>query len=82
MARSLAAVLAFGVWLAATSPAPAADLEFFTGESLSAQCSAKPGDADFAVRQARCVGYIVGVSDAEQAVQGQGPWAASATLRP
>jgi hypothetical protein len=72
MARSLAAFLAVGLWLGAAPSAPAADLEFFTGESLSAQCSAKPGDADFAVRQARCVGYVVGVSDAEQAGQGQG----------
>ncbi|HTX47936.1 MAG TPA: Rap1a/Tai family immunity protein [Caulobacteraceae bacterium] len=56
----------------AAAPAPAADLEFFTGESLYAQCSAKPTDADFAVRQARCSGYVLGVSDAQQAVQGAG----------
>jgi hypothetical protein len=72
MAKPLAAFLAIGVWLAAAAPAAAADLEFFTGESLSAQCSAKPAEADFAVRQARCVGYVVGVSDSEQAGQGQG----------
>jgi hypothetical protein len=72
MARSLAAFLAFGLWLSAATAAPAADLEFFTGEGLGAQCSSKPGDADSAVKQARCVGYVVGVSDAEQATQGQG----------
>ena len=72
MARSLAILLAIGLGLAAAASAPAADLEFFTGESLSAQCSAKPGDADFAAKQARCVGYVVGVSDSEQAGQGQG----------
>lgn len=54
------------------APAPAADLEYFTGTSLYAQCSAKPTDADFAVRQARCYGYVLGVSDAQQAAQGAG----------
>ena len=68
MAMAAAIVLA----LAAQTPAPAADLEFFTGESLNAQCTAKPSDADFATRQGRCVGYVVGVSDAQQAGQGLG----------
>jgi Rap1a immunity proteins len=72
MVRALPACLTLSLWLAAAAPAPAADLEFFTGESLSMQCSAKPGDPEFAARQARCVGYVVGVSDAEQAGQGQG----------
>jgi hypothetical protein len=54
------------------APAPAADLEYFTGDALYAQCSAKPTDADFAVRQARCSGYVLGVSDAQQAAQGAG----------
>ena len=54
------------------APAPAADLEYFTGESLYAQCSAKPTDPDAAVRQARCAGYVLGVSDAQQAAQGAG----------
>ena len=73
MSRFLTAVgVATGLVLAAQSPAPAADLEFFTGDSLSAQCSAKPGDADFASKQGRCVGYVVGVSDAQQASQGLG----------
>jgi len=73
MSRFLTAVgVAIGLALAAQGPAPAADLEFFTGDSLSAQCSAKPGDADFASMQGRCVGYVVGVSDAEQASQGLG----------
>ncbi|HUO11762.1 MAG TPA: Rap1a/Tai family immunity protein [Caulobacteraceae bacterium] len=56
----------------AAAPAPAADLEFFTGQALYAQCSAKPADADFAARQARCFGYVLGVSDAQQAAQGAG----------
>ena len=72
MARFGAVLAALGVVLAASAPARAADLEFFTGESLSAQCSAAPGDADFAARQGRCTGYVVGVSDAQQAAQGQG----------
>jgi Rap1a immunity proteins len=72
MARIAAALTAIGVALAAAASAPAADLEFFTGESLNVQCSAKPGDADFATRQGRCVGYVVGVSDAQQAGQGLG----------
>ena len=48
------------------------DLEFLTGQTLYADCSAKPGDADYATRSARCVGYVMGVSDAEQALQGAG----------
>ena len=72
MARFAAALIAIGIVLAASAPAPAADLEFFTGEGLSAQCTAKPGDADFASKQGRCVGYVVGVSDAQQAGQGLG----------
>ena len=72
MARFAAILTALGLVLAASAPSRAADLEFFTGESLSAQCAAKSGDADFATRQGRCVGYVVGVSDAEQAGQGQG----------
>jgi len=61
-----------GLALAAATPAPAADLEFFTGDSLNAQCAAKSGDADLATKQGRCVGYVVGVSDAQQAGQGLG----------
>ena len=72
MARYAAILTALGLVLAAAAPARAADLEFFTGESLAAQCAAKPGDADFAARQGRCVGYVVGVSDAQQAGQGLG----------
>jgi hypothetical protein len=72
MARFAAALMAIGIVLAASAPAPAADLEFFTGEGLSTQCAAKPGDADFASKQGRCVGYVVGVSDAQQAGQGLG----------
>jgi hypothetical protein len=72
MARFATGLMAFGVAFAASAPAPAADLEFFTGDSLTAQCVAKPGDADFATKQGRCVGYVVGVSDAQQAGQGLG----------
>jgi hypothetical protein len=72
MARLAAVLMAIGMALAASAPAPAADLEFFTGEGLNTVCAAKPGDADFATREGRCVGYVVGVSDAEQAGQGQG----------
>jgi hypothetical protein len=71
-AAYMALLPALGLVLAIGAPAPAADLEFFTGESLSAQCAAKPGDVDFAAKQGRCVGYVVGVSDAQQAGQGQG----------
>jgi hypothetical protein len=65
----LAAALAMtaGGWAA-----HAGDLEFFTGESLYAQCSAKPAATDYLPRQARCAGYVLGVSDAQQAVQGAG----------
>ena len=72
MTRFLVAVAAIGLLASAAAPAPAADLEFFTGEGLNAQCSAKPGDTDFAGKQGRCVGYVVGVSDSEQAGQGAG----------
>ena len=56
MARMAAALIAIGLAFAAAAPAPAADLEFFTGDSLGALCSAKAGDADNATRQGRCVG--------------------------
>jgi hypothetical protein len=72
MARLVATLMAIGIALAAFAPAPAADLEFFTGEGLSTQCAAKPGDADFATKHGRCLGYVVGVSDAQQAGQGVG----------
>ncbi|HZZ88575.1 MAG TPA: Rap1a/Tai family immunity protein [Caulobacteraceae bacterium] len=72
MTRLLAALAGASLLLTGPLGARAADLEFFTGESLSAQCSAKPADADYATRQGRCVGYVVGVSDAGQAAQGAG----------
>ncbi|HEY2706509.1 MAG TPA: Rap1a/Tai family immunity protein [Caulobacteraceae bacterium] len=72
MAKLLAVVLASGGLIAAAAPVSASDLEFFTGQSLYAQCSAKTGDPDVAQRQARCLGYVVGVSDAQQAAQGMG----------
>jgi len=72
MTRFLVALAAIGLVTSVAVPAPAADLEFFTGEGLNAQCSAKPDDTDFAAKQGRCVGYVVGVSDSEQAGQGAG----------
>lgn len=72
MTRFLAALAAIGLAAASAAPAPAADLEFFTGEALLAQCTATPQDANFAAEQGRCTGYVVGVSDAEQAGQGAG----------
>ncbi|MGH6956672.1 MAG: Rap1a/Tai family immunity protein [Caulobacteraceae bacterium] len=70
---ALAAALPIGLAaLAAGAPAPAGDLEFFTGQMLYQRCSSKPADSDYAERQARCFGYVIGVSDAEQAAQGAG----------
>jgi hypothetical protein len=71
-AACTAVISTLTLMLAMGSSARSADLEFFTGESLGAQCAAKPGDTDFAAKQGRCVGYVVGVSDSEQAGQGQG----------
>ncbi len=50
----------------------ASDLEFYTGEALYAQCSARPGEAEYAAHALRCAGYVLGVSDAQQARQGAG----------
>src|SRR6185437_1756660 len=50
----------------------ASDLEFYTGETLSAQCQSRPGDADYQAHALRCAGYVLGVSDAQQARQGAG----------
>ena len=70
MLKSLAAVLATALVLGGgASWAATSDLEFYTGEDLYGQCSAKPTDADFQPRQARCSGYVMGVSDAAQAAQ-------------
>ena len=72
-ARTLCAGLAVGgLALAAAAPTSATDLEFLTGQMLYAQCSAKPGEADYAARSQQCAGYVLGVSDAEQAAQGAG----------
>jgi len=70
-------VVGIAAVLAATGPlAPAAiaasDLEFYTGESLYAQCQARPGEADYQAHALRCAGYVLGVSDAQQARQGAG----------
>jgi hypothetical protein len=56
----------------AAGPAPAGDLEFYTGETLFAQCSARAGESDYAAHALRCAGYVLGVSDAQQAAQGAG----------
>jgi len=70
------AVLALALMLtlmgAGRARAAGPDLEYYTGDELFAQCSAAPADADYQPRQARCVGYVLGVSDAEQAAQGAG----------
>jgi hypothetical protein len=60
--------------IAAGGPAAnaASDLEFYTGESLYAQCAARPNDADYQAHALRCAGYVLGVSDAQQARQGAG----------
>jgi Rap1a immunity proteins len=72
MARREVVVWSGLVLLCTAATARSADLEFFTGAALYEQCSAKPADADYAVRQARCAGYVLGVSDAQQAAQGAG----------
>jgi hypothetical protein len=72
MKRRWTVLAAVGVALLAGAPAMAGDLEFFTGEMLYADCSAKLADADYAPRHARCSGYVLGVSDAQQAMQGAG----------
>jgi hypothetical protein len=74
MIRHLAPALA-GLMVALTGMAArgaGSDLEFYTGADLSAQCSAAASDADFQSRQARCQGYVLGVSDVLQAQQGAG----------
>jgi hypothetical protein len=69
LATALAVLVTFGSFAA---PAVSADLEFYTGDALYAQCAAKPADPDYALRHARCASYILGVSDAQQAGQGAG----------
>ena len=75
MTKRWAAVLA-GTWRSSAQSLPTAsaagDLEFYTGEALFTQCSARPGDADYAAHSLRCAGYVLGVSDAQQARQGAG----------
>jgi hypothetical protein len=70
-AAVLAAALTVAGGLAPTAVA-AGDLEFYTGEALFTQCQARPGDADYASHALRCAGYVLGVSDAQQARQGAG----------
>jgi len=65
-AVGLAPLIAPPAWAAAS------DLEFYTGETLYAQCSARPGEPDYATHSLRCAGYVLGVSDAQQAAQGAG----------
>ncbi len=73
MMRRFAAVAALAVAAGfAARPVQAADLEFYTGTSLYAQCAAPASDPEYAAKQARCGGYVLGVSDAQQAAQGAG----------
>lgn len=71
--RAISALVAV-LLLVGGGPARAAgsDLEYYTGDELFAQCTAAPADADYQPRQARCVGYVLGASDAQQAAQGAG----------
>ena len=70
-ARAMALVAMLAV--ASASAAPCADLEYYAGSDLALECAAKPGDVDYAVRHGRCEGYVIGVSDAQQAAQGAAP---------
>jgi hypothetical protein len=70
--KRTAALVAIGLALGLGEAGRAGDLEFFTGEGLYAQCSARPSEADYQARIARCMGYVLGVSDAQQAAQGAG----------
>ena len=70
-AVSVVAVLAASGAIAPAANA-ASDLEFYTGETLYVQCQARPGDADYQTHALRCAGYVLGVSDAQQARQGAG----------
>jgi hypothetical protein len=86
MIKRWTAVMAAIGLMAPAASAAAGDLEFYTGETLFAQCSARPGEADYAAHALRCAGYVLGVSDAQQAAQGAGargrvclPASASAT---
>jgi hypothetical protein len=53
--RWAAALAALGL-VAPAAGAAAGDLEFYTGETLFAQCSARPGEADYAAHSLRCAG--------------------------
>lgn len=64
-AAVLAAVAAVGL-VGSPPKAAAGDLEYYTGETLFTQCSAHDAAA------LRCAGYVLGVSDAQQARQGVG----------
>jgi hypothetical protein len=74
MKRWAAALTAIGLIapMAPGAKASAGDLEFYTGETLYAQCSARAGEPDYAAHALRCAGYVLGVSDAQQAAQGAG----------
>jgi hypothetical protein len=77
----MARIAMTGIWVAAlgmagllagAAPTQAADLEFYTGQMLYTQCQARSGEADYNVHAAQCAGYVLGVSDAQQAAQGAG----------
>ena len=72
MTKLWAAALAMAGLALAATPAPANDLEFFTGKLLYAHCSAKAGEPDYAAHSLQCASYVLGVSDAQQAAQGAG----------
>jgi hypothetical protein len=76
MTRSAAVVAAMlaavGLGASASSAAAAGDLEYYTGETLYEQCSARAGEARYVADSLRCAGYVLGVSDAQQARQGAG----------
>ena len=70
MKRSAAVVAvvlaAAGLAAPASKAATTSDLEYYTGATLFTQCQAKDAAA------LRCAGYVMGVSDAQQARQGAG----------
>jgi Rap1a immunity proteins len=70
--KAIVAAIVTAIAAAAPAANAASDLEFYTGEALAAQCQARPGDADYQAHALRCAGYVLGVSDAQQARQGAG----------
>src|SRR6185312_13320703 len=71
-AAVLAGVATLGLAVSAAKSVAASDLEYFTGQTLYEQCSARAGEPNYAAYSQRCAGYVLGVSDAQQARQGAG----------